>query len=103
MKKFIIPGIATIIFIAGLISMMLPFIPLGWILIALAALLLAPYLKSMRKFIGWLAKKDNSGLVKKAGKKAVHLYEWAGDNKRAQELERIIENDSKNNHYSKIE
>jgi hypothetical protein len=95
MKKFIIPGIATIIFIAGLISMMLPFIPLGWILIALAALLLAPYLKSMRKFIGWL--------VKKAGKKAVLLYEWAGDNKRAQELERIIEKNSKNNHYSKIE
>ncbi|MDR7132215.1 hypothetical protein J2X69_004582 [Algoriphagus sp. 4150] len=101
MKKFIIPAIATLIFIGGLVSMVLPFVPLGWLLISLASLLMAPYLKFMRKFIAWLAKKDTTGFVEKAGEKASKLYEWAGDHKRAEKLESIIENsnnpeDSKN-------
>lgn len=81
--------------------MMLPFVPLGWLLVGLASLLMAPYLKFMRKFIGWLAKKDTTGFIEKAGEKASKLYEWAGDRKRAEELETIIEENSPNPKNSK--
>ncbi|WP_192348937.1 hypothetical protein [Algoriphagus sp. Y33] len=103
MKKFIIPAIATLIFIAGLVSMVLPFVPLGWLLIALASLLMAPYLKFMRKFIAWLAKKDTTGFVEKAGEKASKLYEWAGDHKRAEKLESIIQNSHNSEDSKKTE
>nr|WP_091694597.1 hypothetical protein [Algoriphagus locisalis] len=95
MKKFIIPIIAFLVFIAGLVCLALPFIPLGWLLIALTALLLAPYLKFMRTFIGWLVKIDKTGFVEKAGEKAANLFEWAGDTKRGEKLETIIEENSK--------
>jgi len=94
MKKYIIPALAIVIFLAGLASLMLPFLPFGWLFLALAALLVAPYFKFMRRFIGWLAKKDNSGLVKKAGGKAARLYRWAEDEDRAGKLETIIEENS---------
>lgn len=96
MKKIIIPAIAILIFIAGLVSLVLPFVPLGWLLIALASLLMAPYFKFMRKFIGWLAKKDTTGFVRQAGEKASKLYKWAGDQQRAEKLKALIkENDQK--------
>jgi len=90
-KKLIIPAIATLIFIAGLVSLALPFVPLGWLLIALASLLMAPYFKFMRKFIGWLAKKDTTDFVERAGKKASKLYEWAGDQQSTEKLGALIE------------
>lgn len=100
-RKFIIPAIALLIFIAGLVCMLVPFIPLGWLFIALASLLMAPYIKFMRKFIGWLATKDNTGFVKKAGEKAAHLYQWAGDPKRAAKLEMILEENTSSPEQSK--
>ncbi|MEB2786130.1 hypothetical protein [Algoriphagus persicinus] len=103
MKKFIIPTIATLIFIAGIVSLLLPFVPLGWLLIVLASLLMSPYFKFMRKFIGWLAKKDKTGFVEKAGEKASKLYEWAGDHKRADKLDIIIDENSQNSENSKEE
>jgi len=93
-KKFIIPAIAFLTFVIGLVCLMLPFIPLGWLLIALSSLLMAPYFKFMRKFIGWLVKIDKTGFVEKAGEKAAALYEWAGDKKRGKKLEFIIEENS---------
>ncbi|TXE11189.1 hypothetical protein [Algoriphagus aquimarinus] len=101
MRKFIIPAIASLTFIAGLVALLVPFIPVGWLLIALASLLMAPYFKFMRKFIGWLAKKDTTGFVEKAGAKASELYEWAGDHKRAEKLEAIIEENVQNSEKSK--
>jgi len=44
----------------------------------------------MRRFIGWLAKKDRTGIVEKAGEKASKLYRWADDPQRAKKLEAII-------------
>jgi len=93
-RKFIIPAVALLVFIAGLVFMVIPFIPLGWLFVALASLLMAPYLKFMRKFIGWLSTKDKTGSVKKAGEKAAQLYQWAGDPKRAAKLETILEENS---------
>lgn len=91
MKKLIIPGIAFLIFIGGLAALMVPFIPVGWLLIALSSLLLAPYLKPVRKFIGWLSQKDKTGFVEKAGGKASKLYRWANDPIRAKQMEAILE------------
>tara|TARA_R110002072_G_scaffold299920_1_gene476214 strand:- start:163889 stop:164206 length:318 start_codon:yes stop_codon:yes gene_type:complete len=102
-RKFIIPAIASLIFIAGLVALLVPFIPVGWLLIALASLLMAPYFQFMRKFIGWLAKKDTTGFVEKAGEKASQLYQWAGDHKRAEKLETIIEESSSNSESGKGE
>ena len=101
MKRLIIPTIAFFIFIAGLVCLALPFIPLGWLLVALSSLLMAPYFKFMRKFIGWMVKMDKTGFVEKAGEKAASLYEWAGDNKRGKKLEAIIEENSKDTLNSK--
>ncbi|WP_111610805.1 hypothetical protein [Algoriphagus yeomjeoni] len=100
MRKLFIPTIATLIFIGGLISLLLPFVPLGWLLIALSSLLLAPYFKLMRKFIGWLAKIDKTGFVEKAGLKASKLYEWAGENQRAKKLETIIDENTSDKNRS---
>ncbi|TXD78289.1 hypothetical protein [Algoriphagus ratkowskyi] len=91
MKKFIIPAIAFIVLIIGMVFLFIPFIPIGWLLVAIASLLMAPYFKFMRNFIGWLTKIDKTGFVKKAGEKASGLYEWAGDPKGAEKLEAIIE------------
>ncbi|SFT95239.1 hypothetical protein SAMN04489724_2924 [Algoriphagus locisalis] len=49
----------------------------------------------MRTFIGWLVKIDKTGFVEKAGEKAANLFEWAGDTKRGEKLETIIEENSK--------
>ncbi len=75
----------------GLAALTVPFIPVGWLLIALSALLLAPYLRIFRKFIGWLSKKENTGFVKNASEKAAKIYRWANDPKRAKKLEAILE------------
>lgn len=101
MKKLIIPAIASLVYIAGLIALLLPFVPLGWLLIALASLLMAPYFKIIRKFICWLASKDTTGFVEKAGVKASELYQWAGDHKRGKKLESIIQENSGNSKSSK--
>lgn len=45
----------------------------------------------MRDLIEWLAKKDRTGIVKKAGETASKLYRWADDFEHAEELESVIE------------
>ena len=91
MKKFIIPALAILILISGFVFMLLPFIPLGWLFVGIGSLLLTPYLKFMRKFIRWLAGKDRTGILEKAGKKAAKLYQWVGDHKRARKLKAIVQ------------
>lgn len=75
--------------------MALPFVPLGWLLVTLSTLLLAPYFKFSRKFIGWLTKKDKTGFVQKAGENAAKLYRWSGDLKNAEKLDAIIRENSR--------
>lgn len=55
----------------------------------------------MRRFIGWLAEKDSTGFVQKAGEKASSLYEWVGDQKRAEKLDAILEEHSTNQEPNK--
>jgi hypothetical protein len=89
-KKYIIPAIAILTFIAGLVSLMLPFLPFGWLLLAVSALLVVPYFEVMQRFIAWLSQKDTTGIVEKAGAQASKLYRWADDDQRADKLEDVI-------------
>lgn len=75
---------------------MLPFLPFGWLFLALAALLVVPYFDFMKKFISWLGEKDSTGLVGKAGKKAAQLYRWADDHEKAETMEKIADENGAN-------
>jgi len=86
-KKFIIPLIATGTFVVGLICMALPFLPFGWLLLFITAMLLTPYFQPVKKFLVWMIKRDKTGVFDKARKKVSQLYRWAGDKKRAREME----------------
>lgn len=90
-KTYIIPLIAFLTFAVGTGAMVLPFLPFGWFLYAVTALLLLPYFPPMEKFFRWLIRKDNSGTAKKAGDKVADLYRWAGDYQHAEELEEFSE------------
>lgn len=90
-KKYTIPLIASGIFILGLVCLVIPFLPFGWLFIAMTALIIAPYFKFMREFLGKIIKKDKTGIFKKAGKKVAELYLWAGDKERAKEMKEFID------------
>lgn len=88
-KTFIIPLIATGTFIFGMICLFLPFLPFGWLLLFMTALLLTPYFKPVEKLLKWLIRKDKSGTFDKARSKVASLYHWAGDTKRGNDMERF--------------
>lgn len=90
-RTYIMPLIATGTFIVGLICLMIPFLPFGWLLLFMTALLLTPYFKPMEKLMTWLIKKDKSGTFEKARKKVAELYHWAGDTARAKEMDNFHE------------
>lgn len=86
-RKYIIPLIATGTFILGLICLFLPFLPFGWLLMLITAMLLTPYFKPIKKLLVWFIKRDKTGVFDKARAKVSQLYRWAGDKKRAREME----------------
>ncbi len=86
-KSFIIPLIAAGTFIFGMICLFLPFLPFGWLLLFMTALLLTPYFKPVEKLLKWLIKKDKTGTFEKARSKVARLYHWAGDTKRGNEMD----------------
>lgn len=85
-RTYIIPLIATGTFIFGLVSLFLPFLPFGWFLMIMTALLLTPYFKPMKKILAWIIEKDKSGIFEKAREKVAGLYQWAGDKEKAKEM-----------------
>lgn len=86
-KTFIIPLIATGTFILGMACLFLPFLPFGWLLLFMTALLLTPYFKPVEKLLKWLIQKDKTGTFNKARAKVARLYQWAGDTERAHQME----------------
>lgn len=90
-KKHIIPVIAFFTFIGGVASMAVPFLPFGWFLIFVTALLLLPYVKPFEKAFQWLARRDKTGISRKAGTKVAGLYRWAGDHKEADLITKMTE------------
>lgn len=92
-KTLIIPLIATGTFILGMICLFLPFLPFGWLLLFMTAMLLTPYFKPVEKLLKWLIKKDKTGIFEKARSKVARLYKWVGDTKRAKEMDSFHLND----------
>ncbi len=68
-KKYIRPVTGLIIFVAGIVLMLIPFIPAGYILIIAGAFLLAPEIPFMKRFLGKLKKWDHSHRIEKAEQK----------------------------------
>lgn len=71
--------------------MAVPFLPFGWFLIFVTALLLLPYVKLFEKAFQWLAQRDKTGIARKAGIKVAELYRWAGDHKEADHITKVTE------------
>lgn len=88
-RTYIIPLIATGTFILGLACLFLPFLPFGWLLLFMTALILTPYFKPMKKLLIWAMKRDKSGIFDKARKKVSELYKWAGDKRGADEMDTL--------------
>lgn len=82
-RKNIIPIIAFLTFAAGTVSIMLPFLPLGWFLYAVTALLLIPYFKPIQRAFEWIATKDRTGFTKRACLFTAKIYRWAKDEENA--------------------
>ena len=92
-KTLIIPLIATGTFILGMICLFIPFLPFGWLLMFMTALLLTPYFKPVKKLLKWIIKRDKTGIFDRARSKVARLYKWAGDSKRAKEMANFNLND----------
>jgi hypothetical protein len=90
-RTYVIPLIALLTFILGTASIMLPFLPFGWALYAVTALILLPYFKPLRKFFTWIVSKDNSGIALKVGLRVAKLYAWAGDFKKEQQVNDAVQ------------
>ncbi len=90
-KKHLIPFLAGLAFLIGLVSLMLPFLPIGWLMIGIALIILLPYLRPLRKVFIWAAKKDDSKIVSRAGNKVVELYAWAHEYQKAIMIQKAIE------------
>ena len=85
-RTYIIPLIASGTFILGLLCLFVPFLPFGWFLMVMTALLLTPYFKPMKKILAWIITKDKTGIFDKARNKVADLYHWVGDKKKAKEM-----------------
>lgn len=95
-KAYVIPMLAVITFVLGTASLMLPFLPFGWALYALTALILMPYLKPLRKVFMWIAEKDSSGTAIKVGYKIAALYRWSEKTEMARDVSKTVEEAEKN-------
>jgi len=90
-RKYLIPIIASLTFLFGTVFITLPFIPLGWLLYAVTALLLIPYFKPVQRAFEWMARRDKTGFTKRACHYAAKIYRWAKDEKNADLFEKMGE------------
>ncbi|CAN5329253.1 hypothetical protein BH23BAC3_BH23BAC3_23210 [soil metagenome] len=85
--------LAVVSFIFGSISMLLPFLPFGWPLLGVSALLVVPYFQRAKNAFGWISEKDSTGLTSTIAVKIADLYRWADDEEKANEVEEAAEKD----------
>lgn len=64
-KKYLRPVAGIIFLAAGAVFILIPFIPIGYILLIAGFFLLAPNLPFIRKWIRKIKKKDDKGRVEK--------------------------------------
>jgi uncharacterized membrane protein YbaN (DUF454 family) len=69
MRRYIRPIIGGSLFLLGVVFMFLPMIPLGYLLLGAAAVVLAPLSPPFRHLLQWLEERDRSGRVKSVEKK----------------------------------
>jgi putative Mn2+ efflux pump MntP len=78
LKKFVKNNLryiaGALIILLGLVFMMIPFIPLGYILLAVGAFLYTPLIPPLKKFVKFLEKKDDSNKVEKAEEKVDEFF-----------------------------
>jgi hypothetical protein len=75
--SYIRPVLGSIVLIIGLVSMVLPFLPLGYIFTLGGIFILSPYIPYLKKLISYLEKRDKKGRVKKANQKFSEIEEMA--------------------------
>lgn len=102
-RAYVIPLLAILTFVLGSVSVMLPFLPFGWALYALTALILMPYIKPLRKVFMWVADKDGSGTVVKIGYKIVGLYRWSYKADLAREVSQTVQKAEENGEEKEAE
>ncbi len=68
-KKYIRLGIGILVFCLGLVFMLFPFIPLGYVFVVAGLFLLAYEIPVLKKLVNKLKEKDNNGRVEKVEKK----------------------------------
>ncbi len=90
-RKYLIPILAILTFIGGTVSIVLPFLPLGWFLYAVTILLLIPYFKPFQDGFKWLAKRDRTGFTHRASRFTADIYRWAQDPENAHRFEELSE------------
>jgi membrane protein implicated in regulation of membrane protease activity len=73
--NYIRPVLGIIVLIIGLVSMVLPFLPLGYLFTLGGVILLAPDIPFLKRFISFLEKKDKKGRVEKATEKFTEVEE----------------------------
>lgn len=67
-RKYIRLVAGIIVLMLGIVFMLIPFIPLGYLFVFAGLLLLANYVPFLRKILVKIKKKDKKGLVEKAEK-----------------------------------
>lgn len=72
-KKHIRLILGIILLILGIGFMVIPFIPIGYIIIFVAIFFLATYIPALKRFLTYLKKKDKKGRLKKVEKKIEDL------------------------------
>lgn len=77
MYKYFRIIIGIICFLAGIGFFFVPFLPIGYILLFVGAVLLAPEIPLFSRFFKWLETKDESGRLKKILNK---LYQFTDNN-----------------------
>lgn len=83
-KKYIRPVIAGLALILGGVFMLIPFIPLGYILVFVGLFLLTPYFPNVKKWLRKLKDNHDNGVIEDAEEKIEEseerLSSWLTEN-----------------------
>ncbi len=86
-KRILFFVVGFMVFILGLICLMIPFLPFGWLLIIVSCILFLPYFPSIKRALIWLEKRDRTGFSRKLKKWSSSFYNWTHDIEKCEEGE----------------
>jgi uncharacterized membrane protein len=70
--RYIVGGFLLLL---GAVFMLIPFIPLGYVFLAVGAFLLTPVIPFLNKVVKYFEKKDDSGKIKEVEEKVDEVFE----------------------------